>query len=228
MEIWKPIPRFDGVIEVSNIGNVRRVASQVRGRANSLRTVKARALKPRCHPWGYYWHEFSVHGKRYWDFAHRLVLEAFVGPCPSEHYVLHFDNNPKNNRLENLRYGTPSDNSSDKLMHGTQPHGEQIPWHKLKNADVLNIRHRRQDGETLEKIGEDYGVSETYIWQICTGVKWKNAGGPIEEKFRKVNILNAESRLALLKDRAEGLGYKRLAKKYVISITQAYNIVNPK
>lgn len=44
---------------------------------------------------------------------------AFVGPCPDGMEVCHNDGNPENNRVENLRYGTRSDNMRDKRKHGT-------------------------------------------------------------------------------------------------------------
>ena len=39
-------------------------------------------------------------------FIHRLVLEAFVGPCPVGGECMHKDDNPRNNSLRNLKWGT--------------------------------------------------------------------------------------------------------------------------
>ncbi len=48
--------------------------------------------------------------------VHRLVLEAFVGPCPEGMVCCHYpDNNRTNNALKNLRWDTPSENSKDIL-----------------------------------------------------------------------------------------------------------------
>lgn len=43
-------------------------------------------------------------------YVHRLVLEAFTGPCPKGMECLHADDDPTNNHLTNLRWGTHSDN----------------------------------------------------------------------------------------------------------------------
>lgn len=223
-EVWKPLPRFDNIIEVSNLGGVRRVAQLVKSRGGT-RTMKARLVKFRSHPWGYSWCEFMIHGVKYWDFVHRLVIEGFEGPCPERYYVLHGDNNPKNSRIENLRYGTPTENCADKLIHGTQPTGERIPWHKLKERQVLEIRFRRSDGETLASIAADFDISDVYVHHICTGKKWPNAGGPITEKRRNVNILNEERRSEVLSLRAEGMGIHKLALKFNTSNTQIHNLV---
>ena len=166
-----------------------------------------------------------ISGRRNWEFAHRLVAEAFFGPCPEGYYVLHGDNNPKNNKVENLRYGTPQENCADKLIHGTQPTGEKIAWHKLKENQIVDIRCRRASGEKLADIAADYGISEVYVWSICTGQKWPNAGGPIEGKVRNVNILNGEQREEVLRLRSEGWGIHRLAVKFNTSNTQIHNLV---
>lgn len=47
-------------------------------------------------------------------YVHRLVLEAFVGPAPSEHECDHIDRNPSNNKLENLRWVTHYENMKNK------------------------------------------------------------------------------------------------------------------
>lgn len=224
MEIWKPIQRFDSLVEVSNLGNVRTVDRVVKSKGGT-RVVKGRLVKFRSHPWGYWWCEFMVNGTRYWDFVHRLVAEAFFGPCPEGHYVLHGDNDPRNNRVENLRYGTPAENCSDKLIHGTQPTGERIPWHKLKESQVVDIRCKRAAGAKLADIAAEYGVSEVYVWHICTGQKWPNAGGPIEGKVRKVNVLTNEQKGEVLRLRAEGWSIHRLALKFNTSNTQIHNLV---
>jgi len=51
--------------------------------------------------------------------VHHLVLEAFVGPRPPGKEGCHWDNNRANNYIENLRWGTRSDNMQDSVRHGT-------------------------------------------------------------------------------------------------------------
>lgn len=50
--------------------------------------------------------------------VHILVLEAFVGPRPDGMWGLHWDDDPWNNRLDNLRWGTPTDNAQDAIRNG--------------------------------------------------------------------------------------------------------------
>lgn len=51
----------------------------------------------------------SINGKKY--KVHRLVLEAFVGPCPEGFECDHSDRDRHNNALTNLRWCSPTDNN---------------------------------------------------------------------------------------------------------------------
>lgn len=51
--------------------------------------------------------------------VHRLVLEAFVGPCPEGMECCHGPGGPSDNRLENLRWDTRVENARDQVRHGT-------------------------------------------------------------------------------------------------------------
>lgn len=51
--------------------------------------------------------------------VHRLVGEAFLGPMPDGLQTRHLNGVRRDNRVENLRYGTPSENAQDSVRHGT-------------------------------------------------------------------------------------------------------------
>ncbi len=52
-------------------------------------------------------------------YVHELVLRAFRGERPSaDHESLHADADRANNRLENLRWGTATENAEDRRRHG--------------------------------------------------------------------------------------------------------------
>src|SRR5699024_6464865 len=50
--------------------------------------------------------------------VHRLVLEAFVGPCPDGMEACHWDDDKTNNHVSNLRWATQSDNMHDRVRNG--------------------------------------------------------------------------------------------------------------
>lgn len=64
--------------------------------------------------------------------VHRLVLDAFMGPCPAGHECRHLDGNPVNNRLDNLCWGTPLENAADRKDHAHHSHRNRLYTHDGK------------------------------------------------------------------------------------------------
>jgi hypothetical protein len=106
--------------------------------------------------------------------VHSLVLLAFVGPCPDGMEARHLNGTPDDNRLENLCWGTPSENAADKLRHGTATIGSRNPRAKLTEEVVLEIRRRLGLGEKQEVIAHEYGVRQTTVSDIKLRKKWKH------------------------------------------------------
>lgn len=114
-EKWLPVPGYEGIYEVSDLGRVRSL-----DRLDSLGRLRpGLELRPRVDRGGY----LLIHagGKpRRTLRVHRLVLLAFVGPPPEgADEALHGDGDPSNNALPNLRWGTRAENAADCLLHGT-------------------------------------------------------------------------------------------------------------
>jgi hypothetical protein len=55
--------------------------------------------------------------------VHVLVAAAFLGPCPDGQEVRHLDGDKLNNCLDNLIYGTRSENNLDTVRHGHHKKG---------------------------------------------------------------------------------------------------------
>ena len=158
MEIWKEVIGFEGCYEVSNQGNVRRIGKQ---------KLLAKVIDKD----GYVVHCFSKNNKRYNVMAHKLVVEAFHGPCPLGHVTRHRDGSRTNNKSNNLHYGTPAENSADMVGHNTQVKGETSHLSKLTEQDVIAIR---KSSLTQSELAEHYGVSQGNISQILSRTTWKH------------------------------------------------------
>jgi hypothetical protein len=96
-----------------------------------------KALTPHLTASGYLCVNFGRGNTR---VIHRLVLEAFVGPCPEGSECRHLNGDRTDNRLENLAWGTPAENHADQYQHGTREAGERHHWHKLTALQVKAIR----------------------------------------------------------------------------------------
>jgi hypothetical protein len=120
METFAPVPGYEGFYEVSNLGTVRSVERTIDCKRCGLRKFDAKVLSAKHHNKGYLKVSLYKAGSAKTYFIHRLVLHAFKGQPPADKpYARHLDGNPKNNRLENLDYGSQTDNENDKRNHGT-------------------------------------------------------------------------------------------------------------
>lgn len=109
MERWLSVVGYEGIYEVSDRGRVRSLV-----RLNSRgRTVRARVLRERRLPNGRPRVSLSRDGQVKDAYTYHLVLEAFVGPRPEGMESLHWDDDPNNNAVDNLRWGTRTDNMRD-------------------------------------------------------------------------------------------------------------------
>ena len=110
--------------------------------------------------------------------VHRLVLQAFVGPCPVGLMSRHLDGNAENNHVSNLRWGTSKENAEDARRHGTLPFGDRAGAAKLTVDDVLYIRanhclHAKtgEPGSRLD-LARKFGVTRTNIHWIISKRNW--------------------------------------------------------
>lgn len=109
--------------------------------------------------------------KRY--AVHILVCEAFHGLRPEGKVAAHWNGDNQDNRSTNLRWATHKENCADKVRHGTQLRGEQMPGSKLTETDVLEIRVlAKLPGITQTEIAERYGISQQLVSEIHRRVIW--------------------------------------------------------
>lgn len=112
----------------------------------------------------------------YVKFIHRLVLEAFVGPCPKGYWARHLDGIKVHNELSNLKWDTPSNNCKDRKKHSTQVYaqGEKHGKSILTEPDVIEIRRLLKSGEiTQGELGKMFNVDKGTISQINTRRNWR-------------------------------------------------------
>lgn len=118
-EEWRPIPGWDGFYEASSHGRVRSLTRTVKHPKSGAAQIQGRVLRTGPHRSGHLWVELCRPGVKKTRQVHQLVLEAFVGPKPPGMEGCHYDGNPQNNRIENLRWDTRAGNLADAIRHGT-------------------------------------------------------------------------------------------------------------
>ena len=121
VEQWKPVYGYEGIYEVSSHGRVRSLDRTVTYSDGRVRRYKGKVLRATLSSGGYPCVSLYSQGKEKRRYVHSLVAEAFIGTRPKGMEVCHNDGDPANNRLDNLRYDTHSDNMLDSVRHGTNP-----------------------------------------------------------------------------------------------------------
>jgi hypothetical protein len=108
------------------------------------------------------------------------MLETFVGPRPEGMECCHNDGNTSNNSIENLRWGTPKENSEDRKRHGTYLCGENVGGAKLKENEVQEVRQLIASVMSDKRIAKKFSVSSSCIQGIRDGKTWKHLAAVVE------------------------------------------------
>lgn len=123
-EIWKDIPDWEGKYQVSNLARVRSLDRWVEYKNGYRRFWPGRVLSPVQLDAGYL--KVTLYGPRAEKTIHSLVAHAFI-PNPNNYPIVrHWDDDPLNNSLNNLVWGTYSDNEYDKVRNGNNWESNKI------------------------------------------------------------------------------------------------------
>ena len=77
-------------------------------------------------------------------YLHDLVLTAFVGPRPEGAVARHLNDDPTDNRLVNLAWGTRSENQHDAFRNGRRTHKKICKYgHPIEGPNIQNNNGNR-------------------------------------------------------------------------------------
>ena len=165
-ERWRAVVGYEGIYEVSDFGNVKRVKA---GPSTFIGKVLVSVPDTR----GYMCVCLYNDGKRHTALVHHLVTKSFLGDRPLGREVNHINGDKKNNRLENLEYVTSSENQRHAYRIGLKSNkGEKHPGSKLTEDDVYEILHLLETGVAQAEIARCFDVTRTTIWRIAHGKNW--------------------------------------------------------
>lgn len=136
IEEWRFIPG-SSVAQVSSLGRLRELRKgrwfEVPARLNPRTNYLQASVR------------FDAPVGRRTKPVHRLVGEAFLGPRPADLETRHLNSDRFDNRADNLRYGTHSENMRDQVLAGSHREArkvECINGHSLETARVNALGHR--------------------------------------------------------------------------------------
>lgn len=167
-EIWKDIVGFEGLYQVSNLGNVK-----------SLKGKEPKILKGHKDTKGYLQVELRKDNKRNISCIHRLVAKEFLEKPKGKDQINHIDGNKLNNNVDNLEWCTCKEN----IKHAWDNHlnkatyGENHPNSKLTNEQAKWIKENckpRSKTMGVQAMANMFGVSVCPIYNIVYGKGWKH------------------------------------------------------
>jgi mevalonate kinase len=175
-EEWKDISGYEGLYQVSNLGNVKSLVREWNQKhysgGSSHYKTKERILKQRKDKnTGYMYIGITKDRKQKKYAVHRLVAMAFLNKKDNENYINHLDNNKTNNRVDNLEWCTQSHNIKYAYDNKTKkpPHMKKVQQLDF-DGNVINIF------ESLQEAFRKTGIQATNINKCCEG-KRNQAGG---------------------------------------------------
>ncbi len=174
VEQWKDVLGYEGLYQVSNIGNVKSLDRVDPSGHKRIGKEKAKTLRN-----GYLSTTIFKDGVSKICNINILVLEAFVGKRPSGMESCHNNGIKTDNKLENLRWDTHSGNAKDLIIHGTCHFknkkflGEDATNCKIKKHEVGMIRFlKKLNMFTNRQIGNLYSISLGQVSRIANGRSW--------------------------------------------------------
>jgi hypothetical protein len=117
-EIWRNIHDFEGIYQISSLGRVKSLERVIQIK-NYSQVCKERILIPRISKKaGYFTVQLCSSSIKKSFYIHRLVASAFIDNSNNYPYVNHKNGTKTDNRVENLEWLTPSQNSKHAFATG--------------------------------------------------------------------------------------------------------------
>lgn len=173
-EVWKDIEGYEGLYQVSNIGNIKSLERDVVYSNSAIHHYEEKLLKPSKIGGGYLQVTLSKDGEAQNVLVHIIIANAFIPNPNNLPQVGHMDDNKENNTIDNLYWTTAKENNTH--------NGRHLRVAEKRSKKVLQI-----DKNTNEVVAEfpsasqaarETGFSQGNISSCCKGV-YKQAYGYI-------------------------------------------------
>ena len=162
-EVWRDVVGYEGLYQVSNMGNVKSL--------NYRRTGKERTLKPSFDAYGYLVVILSKGGKQSIYKVHKLVAEVFIENPSNKPCICHINTLRVDNRAENLCWASQKEIRNNSTAKGRRSGRTAIKV--FCDGTIYN---------SIAECAEHYGVKRITMY------KWLEGTNPMPSDFEKKGL----------------------------------------
>lgn len=193
-EVWKDIPNYEGLYQVSNLGRIKSITHFVENKTTygGIYTVRGKIINPKVDK-GYYRCSLTKNKEKKMVAVHRMVAMAFIPNPENKPFINHINGNTKDNRIENLEWCTQKENVAHAVRTNLIKH-YKIDMYDINDNYIRSFNNRYE----IEKF---FGrkICQESITRCCNGsirkdkyrsryrtaygYKWKYA----DEELQKTN-----------------------------------------
>lgn len=177
MEIWKDIPNYEGLYQVSNLGRIKSLKRE----ANNQYCKDDTILKVRKHKNGYCFVALYKNGKSKEISIHRIVATSFLENSNNYPSINHINGNKEDNRIENLEWCSPSHNTKEAFRIGLMKPNYKVLKENSKRLSIGVLQIDKLTKKVIKewdsmKEAEDTLKIKTHINEVISGRR-KSASG---------------------------------------------------
>ena len=186
-EIWKDVENYEGIYQVSNLGQVKSLDRWVNSSIKNNNKVMKKGKKLKKYvdsKTNYEYVKLSIYNKVKKSYIHRLVAQAFIPNPENKPQVNHIDGDKCNNRMNNLEYVSEKenmrhafDNGLVKIKKGRQHHLAKNVYQYDLNDNLVKIWGSSMEAERTLKI------AHSSINACCNGKKHYNTAGGYKWRY---------------------------------------------